>query len=333
MERNVSVDDLRCDRYEGTKELIVNRLVRRRAILNDPDRGVLPATFVKAELLELMVGECGRKGVLVVRAPRGFGKTTAAKFILKNSPGGIMFCNCQSTSTPRYWQGMASALGVPASVYENDSSWENLLADAVAEVEEEDSITNSHTHIATPWIESVVERLLTMCSGGDLATTSNHGLEDPGPPSIQGLSLEKLFRRKRGILILDDFNNVHSDDILFMQHLFPILHSRGVLAFVLVRDTESADSLLNLNGWGRIAPLRGICTDKKKLPSAEDGKEPLWRPPHWTRDQLESLVISRFNEFVKANMMKDLALRDKENPLNVLERAEELLQDRRILYR
>jgi hypothetical protein len=87
MNLNVSLDDLRLGRYEGAKELIVNRLVKRRAILNDPEKEVLPATFVRNELLALMVGECGKKGVVVVRAPRGFGKTTAAKFILKNSSG------------------------------------------------------------------------------------------------------------------------------------------------------------------------------------------------------------------------------------------------------
>jgi hypothetical protein len=126
MNLNVSLDDLRLGRYEGAKELIVNRLVKRRAILNDPEKEVLPATFVRNELLALMVGECGKKGVVVVRAPRGFGKTTAAKFILKNSPGGIMFCNCQSEIAPRYWKGMASSLGVPSTVYEKDSPWEIL---------------------------------------------------------------------------------------------------------------------------------------------------------------------------------------------------------------
>jgi hypothetical protein len=128
MNLNVSVDDLRLGRYEGAKELIVNRLVKRRAILNDPEKEVLPASFVRNELLELMVGEGGTntKGVVVVRALKGFGKTTAAKFILKNSPGGIMFCNCQSEIAPRYWKGMASSLGVPSTVYEKDSSWEIL---------------------------------------------------------------------------------------------------------------------------------------------------------------------------------------------------------------
>jgi len=319
MNLNVSVDDLRHGRYKGTKKCIVNRLVSRRAVLNDPEKGVTPTAFVKTELLELMVGDCGRKGVVVVRAPRGFGKTTAAKFILNNSPGGIMFCNCQSTSNPRYWKGMASALGVPASVYEKDASWENLLADAVAEVKN-DSKTN--TDAAVPWIESVMERLLNRCSGGDPAATT----DDPEPPSIQGLSLEILHQRKRGILILDDFNNVHSDDVLFMKHLFPILYARGVLAFVLVRDVASADSLLNLNGWGRIAPLSGICTDKKNLPLDEDGKEPQWRRPQWTRDQLKSLVMSRFNNVVNAEMIEDLAISDGQNPINVLERAEEFLQ-------
>jgi hypothetical protein len=37
-----------------------------------------------------------------------------------------MFCNCQSEIAPCYWKGMASALGVPSTVYEKDSSWEIL---------------------------------------------------------------------------------------------------------------------------------------------------------------------------------------------------------------
>ena len=325
MNLNVSVDDPRQGRYEDTKELVVNRLVRRRAILNDPDNGVSPSTHVRTELLELMVDDCGKKGVVVVRAPRGFGKTTAAKFIIKNSPGGIMFCNCQSTSTPRYWKGVASALGVPVSTYENDSSWENLLADAVAEVGDK---SESNTDIAKPWIAIVMERLLNICHCGNLAgMTSNDDLNDPEPPSIQGLSLNKLKKRKRGILILDDFNDVHSDDILFMKHFFPILYARGVLAFVLVRDTSSADSLLNLNGWGRISPLSGICTDKKNLASDEDGKEPLWRRPQWTRDQLVSLVTSRLANAAGVDWVHDLEIRDGQNPINVLERAEDMFQN------
>jgi hypothetical protein len=330
MNLNVSVDDLRLGRYEGTKELIVNRLVKRRAILTDPDKEELPATFVRTELLELMVDECGKKGVVVVRAPRGFGKTTDAKFILKNSPGGIMFCNCQSTSTPRYWKGMASALGVPSTAYEEDSSWENLLADAVAEIKLEPNNNERNTSTAT-WMESMIERLLTMCGGGDVASMTGGNLNDLEPPSIEGLSLEKLTKRQRGILILDDFNNVHSDDILFMKHFFPIVYARGVLTFVLVRDSSTADSLLNLNGWGRIAPLSGICTDEKNLPADEDGKEPLWRRPQWTRDQLESLVLSRFEMFANIDMMEGLAIRDGQNPINVLERAEEVAQQASVL--
>jgi hypothetical protein len=174
-------------------------------------------------------------------------------------------------------------------------------------------------------MESMIERLLTMCGAGGVASMTSDNLNDLGPPSIEGLSLEKLTKRQRGILILDDFNNVHNDDILFIKHLFPIVYVRGVVTFVLVRDTTTADSLLNLNAWGRIAPLSGICIDKKNLPADEDGKEPLWSRPEWTRDQLESLVLSRF-EFVD-DMLEDLAIRDRQNPIkNVLERAEEVDQ-------
>jgi hypothetical protein len=174
-------------------------------------------------------------------------------------------------------------------------------------------------------MESMIERLLTMCGGGDLASMTDGNLNDFKPPNIEGLSLEKLTKRQRGILILDDFNNVHSDDIMFIKHLFPIVYARGGLTFVLVRDTATADSLIDLNGWGRIAPLSGICIDKKNLPADEDGKEPLWRRPEWTRDQLESLVLSRF-EFINDDMLEDLAIRDGQNPLNVLKRAEEVDQ-------
>eukprot|EP00978_Attheya_sp_CCMP212_P039047 scaffold199280_cov35-Attheya_sp.AAC.1 len=65
-----------------------------------------------------------------------------------------------------------------------------------------------------------------MCDGGDVASMTMSGgnlnVNDLEPPSIEGLSLEKLTKRQRGILILDDLNNVHSDDILFMNHFFPI---------------------------------------------------------------------------------------------------------------
>jgi hypothetical protein len=330
MNLNLSLDDLRLDRYEATKELIADRLVKRRAVLTDPDNEELPATFVRTELLELMVNACGKKGVVVVRAPRGFGKTADAKFILKNSPGGIMFCNCQSTSTPRYWKGMASALGVPSTAYEKDSSWERLLADAVKEIKQEPINNERNTNTAT-WMESMIERLLTMCGGGHVVSMTGGNLNDLEPPSIEGLSLERLTKRKRGILILDDFNNVHSDDILFMKHFFPIVYARGVLTFVLVRDSSTADGLLNLNGWGRIFPLSGICTDEKNLPADEDGKVPLWRRPQWTREQLKSLVLSRFEMFANIDMMEGLAIRDGQNPLNVLERAEEEAQQASVL--
>jgi hypothetical protein len=235
-----------------------------------------------------------------------------------------MFCNCKSTSTPQYWKGVASALGVPSTAYESDSSWKNLLVDAVAEVKQEPNNNEINTGTAT-WTETMIERLLTMCGGGNVTSMTSDNLDDLGPPNIEGLSLEKLTKRQRGILIFDDFNNVHSDDILFIEHLFPIVYARGVLTFVLARDTITADSLVNLNGWGRIAPLSGICMDKKKLPADEDGKEPLWSRPEWTRDQLESLVLSRF-EFFNDDMLEDLAIKDEQNPISVLERAEKVDQ-------
>ena len=62
-------------------------------------------------------------------------------------------------------------------------------------------------------------------------------------------------------MVFDDFNGVDKKDILFMKHLFPIFKANDVLLFVLVRDEATANQLLELNGWGRIAPLQGICND------------------------------------------------------------------------
>lgn len=83
MNLNITVHDLNIGRYESSKKTIANRLVKTRAVLNDYGDG--PPVVLRTPLLKLLLDECDRKGVVVVRAPSGYGKTTAAKFVLKNA--------------------------------------------------------------------------------------------------------------------------------------------------------------------------------------------------------------------------------------------------------
>jgi hypothetical protein len=250
--------------------------------------------------------------VIVVKADHGAGESTAARFIVQNSAGGIMFCNCWSTGTQCYWKGVAQAVGIPAEVYENDSTWETLLVKAVAAAKLPDDA------MAKPaWTDRLLERLLSTCVGTK-TSESSPGNEDQEAPTIQGLSLSPLKAKKRAIIIFDDFNDVRDEDILFMRHLFPIIKGHGVLAFVLVRDERTANQLLALNGWGRISPLEGICKDVGNEDAGE--KIPLWRPPKWGKAQLEALVRSRFGD-VDISLLE---LDGSENPLDVLDKADSL---------
>jgi hypothetical protein len=306
MNLNVSVQDLRLGRYESQKNILFREFVQRRSILNDPNEEGVPTEFMRSELLELMLKSCKKTGVIVVHADRGVGKSTAARFLVKNSAGGIMFCNCQGPGTnATYWKGVARAIGIPEEVYEKDFTWITLLVKAVAAAKRPDVFN------PPSWMDRLIDGVLSMCTG----TITASGVDDSDPPAIHGLDLSPLRTQKRAILVFDDFNDVQNDDILFMKHLFPIVKGHGVLAFVLGRDGGTANRLLGLNGWGRISPLEGICEDVSDVDANE--KIPLWRPPKWTKTQLEALVRSRFGD-VDISL---LAIDDFENPLDILDRA------------
>jgi hypothetical protein len=294
---------------ESQKNILFRKLVQRRAILNDPNEA--PPEFLRSELLELMLQSCDDTGVIVVQGNRGVGKSTAARFLVKNSAGGIMFSNCQSTSTRCYWKGVAQAVGSPAEVYENDSKWETLLVEAVAAAKSPDELDGSPS-----WTDRLFDGILStgMCGGG--GGTSTPSGDDA--QTIEGLDLSPLKSGKRALLVFDDFNDVQDDNILFMKHLFPIVEGQGVLAFVLVRDEGTANRLLALNGWGRISPLEGICKDISKAHDKE--KIPQWRTPKWTKTQLEALIRLRYGDDVDTGR---IVLEDESdgNPFDVLRRA------------
>ena len=89
-------------------------------------------------------------------------------------------------------------------------------------------------------------------------------------------------------MVFEDFNGVDKKDILFMKHLFPIFKANDVLLFVLVRDEATANQLLELNGWGRIAPLQGICNDVCS-PGDKGGKCPNGDPSCGHKTSFKSL--------------------------------------------
>ena len=310
MNLNVTVEDLRLGHYESQQRLLFKNLVQKRAILNHPGDDIIPTQFVQCELLKLMIeNSVGESGIIVVHAERGLGKTTAAKFILKNSAGGVMFCNPQSTSTAGlYWKGVAQSIGIPPDVYEKDHGWETLLVKAVAAAERQDT---KEEPSRSSWISQVLDRFTTRCG----AQLDPH--DDFDPPSIEGYTLPPI--KERAVIVFDDFNDVENGDIVFMKHLFPIVEGYGVLAFVLVRDEHTANRLIRLNGWGRIAPLEGMCKDISK---GSGEKIPQWVPPRWTRSQLVALVRSRISSNVD---LESLEIADGDNPFDVLKRARKIL--------
>jgi hypothetical protein len=294
MSLNVTLDDLHLGRW-------------KRAILNDPEGGSFPPRLLRSELLDFMVKACGKTGVIVVQADRGMGKSTAAKFILKNSAGGIMFCNCKSTCTAGwYWKGVAEALGIPKKVYETNADWEKLLVTAVSAAASPEELRK-----ATSWTDSFMDFLLSMCSGVGPVE------DDEDVPTVDGLDLTLL--KKTPIIVFDDFNNVKEKDIVFMEHLYPTVKAKKVLLFVLVRDKATANRLLRLNGWGRIAPLPQICRDIRSHEGQE--KKPEWIPINWTREHLEEIVQSTFGK-IPEHMR---AIKDGDNPLDVLDDATPLV--------
>ena len=304
MSLNITLEDLRLGRFEKQKNVLLNRFIQKRAILNDPEKGRFPPSFLRSELLEYMVEACGETGVVVVQADRGLGKSTAAKFVLKNSAGGIMFCNCAGANTGGvYWKGVAKRLGIPKKVYEEEcSDWETFLVTAVSEA--------TMTRETQSWADRLMDGLLTMCSG--FGTVE----EDDVVPTIDGLDLTLLPRTP--VIVFDDFNNIKEEDIWFMKHLYPIVKAREVLLFVLVRDKATANSLVRLNGWGRIAPLARICRDVSL--SGDEEKKPEWIPIKWTRDQLEEMIRDKYG-IIPANMPERA---DGDNPIEVLDEARRL---------
>lgn len=305
MNLNITVEDLQLGRYEAQKNVLLHRYVEKRAILNRLGQEGHPPTYLESELLHLMLQAHSETGVVVVCADRGLGKTTSAKFILKNSAGGIMFCNCEDECTGVYWKGVARAVGVPKHVYESDSAWKILLAKAVSAAEKRNSVQKQST-----WTDRLLKKMTSAC-GAESSLDS-----DWDAPTAQGVVLPNRLKQ-RGILVFDDFNDVHDQDIQFMKSFFPILDELGVLAFVLVRDKVTADRLISLNGWGRISPLEGICSDSS---GASNKRIPLWRQPTWTRAQLLALVKSRSPRVD----VEALHIRDGENPFDVLKRARKM---------
>ncbi len=307
MSLNVTLEDLRLGRYEAQKRVLLKRFVQQRAIIKDPEGGRFPPRVLRSELLDFMVEACGETGVIVVQADRGLGKSTAAKFFLKNSAGGIMFCNCASTVTSGcYWKGVAEALGIPKTVYETNADWEELLVSAVSA-----AVSPEELRETPSWADSFIDGFLSWFSGVG-------PVEDEAVPTIDGLDVTPL--KETPTIVFDDFNDVKEEDIVFMKHIYPIVKAMDVLLFVLVRDKATADSLVRLNGWGRIAPLARICRDVS-CPGDEE-KKPQWTPINWTRDQLEEIVRSRFGNIL-AHMRE---IQDGENPLDVLDEARRLVR-------
>jgi hypothetical protein len=109
----ITIQNLQLCQWETQKNLLPHRFLAKRAIIDDPsDR--LPYNFVQSELLDSMVESCKNPGVKVMKADSGLGTSIAAKFVLKNSAGGIMFCNCQSScSGGTYWKGVTEAVDIP----------------------------------------------------------------------------------------------------------------------------------------------------------------------------------------------------------------------------
>ena len=306
MSLHITLEDLRLGRYEAQKNVLLQRFVQKRAIIKDPESGRLPPSLVRSELLDFMMeAACGDTGVVVVRADRGLGKSTAAKFIIKNSAGGIMFCNCASTSTYGcYWKGVAEALGIPREVYEYSADWEELLVAAV-------SAAASPKEYRQSWTDRFMDGFLSMCNVDGAVEEEESSTQVV--PSITAKDLTLIQRTP--IIVFDDFNDVKEEDFVFMKHLYPIVKARDVLLFVLVRDKATANMLLQLNGWGRIAPLAGICRDVSS--PGDEEKSPEWTSINWTREQLEEIVRSRFGNILE-NMHK---IEDGGNPLDVLDEA------------
>lgn len=308
---NITIEDLRLGRYEAQKSVLLERFVQKRAIIKDPESGRFPPRLVRSQLLDFMMEACGETGVVVVHADRGLGKSTAAKFILKNSAGGIMFCNCASTSTSGcYWKGVAQALGIPREIYESNADWEELLVTAVSAATSPSDLRETQS-----WTDRFMDGFLSMCSRD--GAVEEEESSTPVVPAFTGLDLTLLQRTP--IIVFDDFNDVKEEDIVFMKHIYPIVKAWDVLLFVLVRDKATANSLLQLNGWGRIAPLAGICRDVSS--PGDEEKSPEWTSINWTRDQLEEIVRSRFGN-IPENMHK---IEDGGNPLDVLDEARRLV--------
>lgn len=306
MSLNITLEDLHIGRYEAQRKVLLKRFVQKRAILKDPEGGRFPPRILRSQLLDYMIEARRETGVIVVQAARGMGKSTAAKFFLKNSAGGIMFCNCATTCTAGcYWKGVADALGIPKRIYESSSDWEELLVKAVAAAASPKELRGSPS-----WIGTFMDGVLSMFSGDGPVE------DDAVVPAVDGLDTTSL--KQTPTIVFDDFNDVKEEDIIFMKHLYPIVKANDVLLFVMVRDKATANKLLRLNGWGRIAPLKRICRDVST--STDDEKTPEWKSIDWTRDQLEEIVRSRFGNVPEMCRIRDHG----DNPLDVLDEARRL---------
>jgi hypothetical protein len=152
---------------------------------------------------------------------------------------------------------------------------------------------------------------LSTCSGDQAIERDSSGTAPL--PTIAGVDLS--LPRKRPIIVFDDFDDVKEKDIIFMKHLYPIVKAKGVLLFVLVRDEATANQLIKLNRWERIALLVGSYRNTS-APGAKE-RTPEWTPIRWTRAQLEEIVRSNFGG-VPNNMPE---IENCANPLEILDEA------------
>ena len=194
-----------------------------------------------------------------------------------------------------YWKHVAGLLGVPKERnYEDFYGWVNVLIQQTVQVPRQ-------------------PRLSSSCFA-------------PNVPLDLDLPLEfdHVAMPQRPLLVFDDFNEVSREDINFMNVVYDLADTYGVLVLVLTSDKPTANRLLKQNHWRRVRPLEGSYDPTKKIRLSNGTfDDPQWIQMNWTQTQLERLLGC--HGFTDAEIVQVSPV-NGENPYDVLLRAKAMLR-------
>ena len=102
-------------------------------------------------------------------------------------------------------------------------------------------------------------------------------------------------------LFLDEFNEGTKQDLQDLNKFMRACQNLGFYLIVITSERETANSVMNLNAWGKMRPLKyihnGPTENVRGHPGYDENKTPNWKQIDWTQEQLKSVVVIHEGEF------------------------------------